>query len=191
MDMKKPFTLVFLGRSGCGKGEQVKRLEKVLKPTLTIHTGARFREFAKHKTLAGRIARGIIGKGFLAPTWFAEHMWINVLMDELDEKKNVIFDGSPRLRTEAEFLDEVLEWFGRKNVLALYIDVSEKEATRRLLLRKRGDDYSAAIKNRLAYFKRDVVPSLNYYKKTGRLIRIDGEQSMEDVFADIRKALKV
>lgn len=189
--MQRPFTIVVLGRSGSGKGEQVKRLEKKLKPALAIHTGARFRALARKKTPAARITRDFLARGNLAPTWLAEHMWIDALMRDFTPKKNIVFDGSPRMRGEAELLDRVLGWFGRRNLIALYIDVSEKEVTRRLLLRGRGDDRAAAIRNRLAFFKKNVLPSIRYYQKTKRLVRVNGEQSIDAVFADVCKALRL
>ena len=54
----------------------------------------------------------------------------------------------------------------------------------------RQDDNKEAIKNRLDYFDKEVVKVLDYYKKDNRLITINGEQSIEDVFKDILKAVK-
>ena len=54
---------------------------------------------------------------------------------------------------------------------------------------QRSDDAIALVKNRLAWFKTDVQPIVNYYRKTGRLIKINGEQPIEDVFRDILKAV--
>lgn len=189
--MKKPYTIVVLGRSGSGKGVQIGLLAKKLKPVLVVHTGSHFRALARHTTLVGKIIRDFLKKGILAPDWLASYMWIDALIRNLDRKKSVIFDGSPRQKHEAQLLDEVLGLFGRKNLIALYIDVSEKEVTRRLMLRERGDDRPSAIKNRLAFFKKNVMPSIQYYKKTKRLIRINGEQTVERVFADICKALRL
>ncbi len=189
--MKKPLTIVVLGRSGCGKGVQIERLKNALRPLLAIHTGARFRELVGRKTLAASVARGFLAKGNLAPTWLASFMWIDALMRELDSKKNVLFDGSPRMYEEAKLLDDVLGWFGRKDIIALYIDISEREAARRLMERGRGDDHPSAIKNRLSFFTRHVMPTIKYYRRTGRLIRINGEQSVDDVSRDIAKALKL
>ncbi len=55
---------------------------------------------------------------------------------------------------------------------------------------KRSDDTLAAVKNRLKWFKTDVQPIINYYRRTGRLLKINGEQSIENVFKDVLKALK-
>lgn len=187
--MKKPIAIVMLGRSGCGKGEQIKFLEKKLKPALVIHTGALFRALIHKPTLAADIATKFLQKGNLAPTWLASYVWIGALMRGLDDKKNIIFDGSPRMRGEAKLLDDVLAWFGKWRVIAVYIHISEKETTRRLLARGREDDYLVAIKNRLAFFKRNVLPAVNYYRSTKRLISINGEQSIQQVSKDICKAL--
>ncbi|MEK7149086.1 MAG: nucleoside monophosphate kinase [Patescibacteria group bacterium] len=189
--LKKPFEVVLLGRSGCGKGEQVKRLTKKLKNTLVIHTGDRLRSLALQKTMTGKRIRGVLARGELVPGWLASYTWLDTLIRELGDSKHILFDGTPRQTSEAEYLDEVLHWYGRKNLFVLYIDVSEKEVTRRLLLRGRGDDHKDAIKRRLAFFSKQVLPAVKYYQKTNRLIRINGEQPIEKVFKDVQKALGV
>jgi adenylate kinase len=55
---------------------------------------------------------------------------------------------------------------------------------------RRSDDTVASAKNRLKWFHTDVQPIVNYYKKTGRLVKVDGEKSIEDVFKGVLKALK-
>lgn len=54
----------------------------------------------------------------------------------------------------------------------------------------RKDDNPDTIKNRLDYYDDKVKKVVNYYKDKNRLITINGEQSIEDVFRDILKALK-
>ncbi len=53
----------------------------------------------------------------------------------------------------------------------------------------RRDDNIQSIKKRLEEFKEDTLLAINHYKKQGRLIKINGEQSIEKVFKDILKAL--
>lgn len=52
------------------------------------------------------------------------------------------------------------------------------------------DDNIEAIKNRLDYFDENVLPVVKYYEKQKKLIKINGEQSIEDVFKDIIKNIK-
>jgi len=53
----------------------------------------------------------------------------------------------------------------------------------------RADDKPKAIKKRLEEFKKEVIPVINYYKKQGKLIKINGEQSIESIFQDIFKKI--
>lgn len=107
-----------------------------------------------------------------------------------------------------------------KNTKVLYIFVSDKEALNRLTKRRqckecgelipwlgefkkikkcpkcngelifRPDDTLPAIKKRLLEFKKHTLPVINYFKKQKKLIKINGEQSIEDVFKEILRKLK-
>lgn len=109
------------------------------------------------------------------------------------------------------------EW--EKNLKLILIDVSDQVARQRLVTRgqckkckeiisligqgikqkrcpkcggqiqKRPDDQASSVKNRLQWFKTDVQPIIDYYRQTGRLIKINGEQSVAAVFKDVLKAL--
>ena len=54
----------------------------------------------------------------------------------------------------------------------------------------RPDDAPEAIKGRLDFYDDRVIKAVEYYEAQNRLVRINGEQSIEDVFADILKAIK-
>jgi adenylate kinase len=58
-------------------------------------------------------------------------------------------------------------------------------------LLNRQDDKPEAINNRLDYFEEQVKEVIEYYKKDNRLITVNGEQPIENVFEDILKAIKV
>jgi len=107
-----------------------------------------------------------------------------------------------------------------KTTFYILIDISRNEAFNRLLKRRickkcgklipwlghykklktcdqcggelvdRPDDTNSAIKNRLDYYDNQVTKVIRYYKKKGKLIIINGEQPIEDVFKDILKAIK-
>ena len=44
-----------------------------------------------------------------------------------------------------------------------------------------------SIKKRMAYFEKDVAPVIDYYEKESKhkLIKVNGEQSVEDVHREI------
>jgi adenylate kinase len=54
----------------------------------------------------------------------------------------------------------------------------------------RADDTEAAIKNRIEVYKKQTQPLIDYYKKKGLLIDIDGEREIDEVRSDIMKALE-
>ncbi len=140
-------------------------------------------------------------------------------MKEKVDQKGIIIDGSPRCLLEAELMDHVFKWYGWDNIKVILLDISEQEAFDRLTKRRickecgklipwvgdyrnikvcddcsgelitRSDDKPEAIRARLEYFKKDVQPAVEYYKKQGRLIKVDGDKSIEDVYHDVKKAI--
>lgn len=191
--MKEPLVFLLMGRSGCGKGTQAKLLIKYfqdnnLGETLYVYTGEKLRNFAeKEKTLAARMANRKMKDGGLLPSFLAVWLWSGSLIEGVDEGNNVIMDGSPRTLLEAMMMDDAMEFYGRSNIVPIFLETSENWSTQRLLGRGRNDDSLESIKKRLAYFEKDVVPVIDYYsgRSKYRLIRINGEQSVEEVHREI------
>lgn len=186
-----PRTIAFLGKSGSGKDTQIELLAQKLKPALIEITGDRFRKIAKMDTVAGRKIRIILDEGGLPPGWFAEYLWQDMLIHELKGEEHLIFGGSPRRIEEAKELDEVLEWFERSRPEAVLLDISDDEAVERLLKRGRHDDTEESTRERLKWFEENVGPVIDYYEKSGRLRRVDGMGTVEEVFERIKDALKL
>lgn len=56
-------------------------------------------------------------------------------------------------------------------------------------LNHRADDNAETIKTRLVNYDRNTRPLLDYYEKTGRLVRVDGTRDAEAIYADVEKAV--
>jgi adenylate kinase len=54
----------------------------------------------------------------------------------------------------------------------------------------RMDDKPEAVKKRLATYDVEMQPIIDFYIKQNKLIKINGEQSIEDVFQDILKNIE-
>ncbi|MEK7121958.1 MAG: nucleoside monophosphate kinase, partial [Patescibacteria group bacterium] len=182
--MKESLNFIFIGRSGSGKGTQAELLKKHLEEkngpdsVLYVYTGAKLRELTGQKeSLTARLVdEKVMKAGDKAPNFLAVWAWGSRFIQEMDEKRHLILDGSPRTIMEAKMLDEAFLFYGRKKVFPLFIDVSEEEVTRRMKKRSRADDTDERIKNRLAYYEEYVLPAVKYYRKESKnkLIRIDG-----------------
>ncbi len=133
--------------------------------------------------------------------------------------KGLIIDGSPRKVFEAELMDAAFDWFELKNIKVILIDISRQKAFDRLTKRRyckmcgriipwtgsfkslkvcdqcggeletRKDDNSKAINSRMEFFKKEVEPVIKYYQKQKKLVEVDGEQTIEDVYRDVKKAI--
>ncbi|MCL4078556.1 adenylate kinase [Coriobacteriia bacterium Es71-Z0120] len=55
---------------------------------------------------------------------------------------------------------------------------------------QRDDDTVETVTNRLAVYERSTAPLIDYYSKKGLLRRVDGNRSVEDVFAQIREIVE-
>ena len=185
-------TLVIVGRSGSGKGTQAHNILHYLKNVGVHHmeTGRYMRELLEGHNPTLDVIREHMAEGQLMPVWFAIFTWLRELLERGCADKNLVFDGAPRRLVEAELLDDVMEWHERPLPLCIYIDVDEEEAARRLRLRSREDDEEEAIRNRMAYFPKDVLPVIAFYKKKDRLLRVDGNQPPDKVWKDIDAGLK-
>ena len=191
----KPQAFIFIGRSGCGKGTQVELLTEVLtkkdttEGTLYIQTGQEFREFIKGDTLTQKKSKEIYDVGGLQPEFLAVNMWVSALIHRYKGNQHLILDGTPRKVHEAGLMHPCLEFYGFDKPWVINIDISNEEARKRLLSRKRFDDNEGEIEKRLGWYETDVVPTLEYYDGNPdyNFLKIPGERSIEEIHADIVK----
>lgn len=193
-------TVIFIGRSGAGKGMQSGKLQELMKesnpdtPILYMECGAYFRKFVKEEKFTWERARIVNDAGRRQPDFLAVWIWGGVFVDNIKGNEHIILDGTPRSVGEAKMLDTALAFYERKSPAVVFLNVSEDWAEERLRGRGRADDLnSEVVARRLAFFNTDVAPALEYYRlqPTNRFFEINGEQGPDAVFSDIRKALGV
>ncbi len=189
------YAFIFIGRSGCGKGTQAKLLIDAIKSkheesVYYVSTGDEFRKMLDGGTYMSALLKGIIGRGGFAPSFAAVLMWASAIFRNLKEKEHLLIDGTPRSIAEASVLDSVFPFFDATPIV-IYINVSREWATSRLLDRGRHDDTEAGISSRQNLFESDIIPILELYKKRNhpKILDINGEQHIDDVHKEIKKAL--
>lgn len=57
-------------------------------------------------------------------------------------------------------------------------------------LYQRADDTETTVRRRLEVYYAETEPLIGYYRQQGLLISVNGEQDIDDVFAEIRKSIK-
>ena len=177
--------IVILGPQGSGKGTQAKLIAEYFGLT-HIDMGAQLRRIEKEESERGRRIREIMDVGDLVPI----ELTIEIFREAIAQPvKGFVVEGFPRTQDQYAAIKGVLVFD-----LALFIDVSDEESMKRISKRAelegRSDDTPEAIARRLEIYHSQTELLLRDYTDEGILVRINGEQSPEQVFADIRDAIE-
>ncbi len=193
-------TIIFIGRSGSGKGVQSELMQKFLNektpetPIFYLETGAHFRKYIKESGYTWDRARVVNEVGGRQPDFLAVWIWSQIFIETLKGNEHFICDGTPRSLGEAKMLDTALPFYNRTNPVVVFLDVSREWAEEHLRMRGRADDVNPeVVAKRLAWYEDDVLPAVNYYRegKTCRFLQINGDQTPEQVHADILRGLEL
>lgn len=195
----KQKSFIFIGRSGCGKGTQAKLLSDYLKKIdpsreiLYVQSGQEFREFIKGSSETQKLSKAIYDVGGLQPEFLAIYMWANVLVNKFTKNEHVIMDGMPRKFHEAGVLESIFDFYKLEKPVVINIDISKEQSIDRLMARGRMDDNREDIAERLSWYETDVAPAIAFYENNPKynFIKIDGNKSIEEVFEDIIKQIKI
>lgn len=199
MPSVNPFTLIFLGPQGSGKGTHVDMLlkrfdekDKTL-PTVSFEAGKNLREFAAGKEYTAGLMRDTMARGELLPLFLSTHAFSDYLTLHMQGHEHLILDGFPRTEDQLPVLDSAMQFYKRVSPKVVHIKISDEEAMKRLLLRKRADDTEEGIRKRLLWTREQQGPIHEWFRAQSNyeFIEIQGEQSIEDVHKDILAALHI
>ncbi len=183
--------ILLLGPQGSGKGTQAKRIAQEY-GLAHIASGDLFRDAIAARTPLGLEIEPIYNAGGLVPDGTTTAL-IRERIEEDDARDGFILDGFPRNLTQARALDEMLGEIGRDLTAVFALNVSDEISVQRLLGRAREearvDDTPEAIARRLAIYHDQTEPLIEYYRARDRLVPIDGEGTVGQVFGQIRAAL--
>ena len=183
--------IVISGAPGSGKGTQS---DLIVKKYDLVHlsTGDILRAEIAKGSETGKMAEGLIAKGLFVP----DDIIIEILDKAISKNptaKGFIFDGFPRTVVQAEALDSMLRKRNMRVDVMLNVDVPANELVKRLLLRGqtsgRSDDNLATVQQRIQTFEEKTLPVMQFYDRQGKHCRIKGDNSVEEVFADICAAI--
>ena len=190
--------IVFYGPEGSGKGTQAKLLSEKLKlPLITF--GDLVRDAAENdKGLIGDAARKALLEGRYLPNSEAFVLWKKRLKST-DAQEGWIIDGFPRTIEQAEFLVNKIRKYGYKLNFVIYLNISDEETLSRLSKRQRklftgsniSHDDPGRIKKRLTNYKKNEKEIIDYFVKMGVLVKINGEDTIENIHQLILQKLNI
>ena len=212
----KFMNIVILGPQGSGKGTQAKLLAEKFGWD-HFDTGKALRQVALLDTPLGREINEIVMiKKELVPSRILKEV-LHIHLNDLFREQGIVFDGVPRNMEQAEYFEKALKEFGRKIERVLWVDITKEESLKRISRRffceqckepvilkaedelmcqkcggnlvQRADDTKEGVEKRLAIFRAETMPVLEYFEKKNLLSRIDGVQSVEKVFEAILRVL--
>ncbi len=210
--------VVFLGPPGAGKGTQAARLaERMGLPH--IATGDIFRQAIKNETNLGREIRKYLDSGKLVPDevtvavvrerleqedcsrgfvldGFPRTFGQATALDSVLSDMGISIDVAISLSVRDE---EIMRRLGGRRVCTgcgatyhITANPSREEGRCDLCgseLHQRQDDREETILERLAVYRQQTAPLLDYYRGQGKLLEINGEQNLDSVTQDIAAAV--
>lgn len=189
--MKKT-NIVLFGPPGAGKGTQSKFLMQRY-GLEHLSTGDLLRAEIQAETPLGLQAQELMSAGELVPDDVVVGMIRNRLQEE-PHSKGFIFDGFPRTQAQAEALDSTLVKLGSSITMMLALEVEEEELVKRLLGRGatsgRPDDKSEeVVRKRIQEYEEKTAPLKEYYDRQGKLRRINGMGSIDEITGRLTAAI--
>ena len=205
--------LIIMGAPGAGKGTQAEIIA-ARENIPAISTGQILRDAIAAGTELGVTANRYIENGNLVP----DEIVISIVRDYLKSEacaNGFILDGFPRSIAQAEALEQMSVNIDA----VLSIDVSDDRIVARMSGRRvckcgasyhieykpskvegicdkcsseltiRADDKAETVITRLHNYHVQTEPLLDFYKERGKLIRVEGQEMVEDTTKLVRKAL--
>ncbi len=199
--------IVLLGPQGSGKGTQGEMLAEKT-GMFYFDAGSHLREVSKTNPEIDEIVNK---RGVLLP----DDMMYKIVRDFFISKNqfdNIIFDGYPRSLPQWQLLTSFLESRGSGVQKVILLTINEEETVKRLSARRidpktdtiynlitnpppadvdpstlihREDDQPEAIQVRLKAYHESTQPLVTKLKEEGKLIEIDGTQSIEEIHKSI------
>ena len=209
---------ILLGPPGAGKGTQaVNIVDKYGVPH--ISTGDIFRANIKNGTELGKKAQEYMNRGELVPDDLVIEIATTRLLEDdckngflLDGFPRTVYQAEKLdefLAAHGSKIDKVLDIAVEKEELitrltgrrvckacgASFHVVNIPPKTEGICDRcggeliQRADDTIETVANRIDVYEKQTMPLVDYYEKAGNIAHIDGATGLDNVFADIVKAL--
>ncbi len=177
---------LFIGPPGAGKGTQA-GLFSTAHDLIHLSTGDLLRAEVELQSVLGQQASELMDRGELVN----DELVLAIVKSKLEEgRKGWLLDGFPRNVAQAKALEILLEDLRQPIDAVILLEVKDVYLIDRLLSRGRTDDNEVVIRNRLAVYREQTAPLIDYYRKQGLLVSVEAEGTIEEVFNQIEIVFK-
>lgn len=207
--------LVIFGPPSAGKGTQAQKLSKKY-GIPQVATGDLLRKAVAEKTPLGLKVKSVLDQGKLGP----DDLIVQLIKERVakpDCKNGYLLDGFPRTMGQAKELEKMTDIDLVLNIVVDFELLVERAVGRRTCpkcsavyhiefnppmnegicekcgskLIQRDDDKEETVRNRLKVYMEQTAPLIEYYRKKGKLVDMDGSGGIEAVFAQMVEAISL
>ncbi|MCL5666672.1 MAG: nucleoside monophosphate kinase [Patescibacteria group bacterium] len=180
--MKKnlPLNIILLGDPAAGKATHGKFLAKKFR-FYNLDMGHELRALEHNPKLRKKYRLGqTLDSGKLTPTELVRKL-LRDLIRATPKNRGILFNGTPKMLGEAKLVAKWLKQEKRGRVLFVYLSIPLNETISRMTSRKtyfkgkfskRPDDNNKALKNRLAYYKKNISEVVKFFKTQYLFVRV-------------------
>lgn len=122
--------ILIIGPQGSGKGTQAEKLTERF-GLAYVSMGGIFRSLKDKDTPLAKRATEFVEKGILVPDDIVIEL-INEYLNGIGRLDGIVFDGFPRVLSQAEYFDKFLAEKGKKIDVVFYLTLSKEETLKRL-----------------------------------------------------------
>jgi adenylate kinase len=201
--------LVIFGPPSAGKGTQAQKLSKQY-GIPQVATGDLLRKAVADKTPLGLKIKSYLDQGKLGP----DEVIVQLIKERVakpDCKNGFLLDGFPRTMGQAKELERMTDIDLVLSIVVDFESLVERAVGRRTCpkcsavyhikfnppmnegicekcgskLIQRDDDKEETVRNRLKVYQEQTAPLVEYYRKKGKLVDIDGSGGIDAVFGQM------
>lgn len=180
MENSHPVNIILLGDPAAGKATHGKFLAQKYH-LYDLDMGRELRSLENNKILRKKYRLDkTLDSGKLTPTQLVRKL-LHDRIHRTFKTQGILFNGTPKMLGEAKLVAKWLRQEKRYRVLFIYLSIPLKETIGRMTGRKtyfrgkfskRPDDNNMALKNRIAYYKKNISQVVKLFKKLYPFIKI-------------------